>query len=80
MLYALRGSLATVSNAEADDDRRVRLLFPDEDSPSTFNEQCEESRLIFDVERLFCPDDPAEYENDPVTASDDEVVVRPLEP
>lgn len=75
VLYALRGSLATVLNAEANGGWHVRLLFPDEDSLSTFNEHCEESRLTFAVDRLFYPDDPTEYEEDPLTADQREALV-----
>ncbi|NHN47039.1 hypothetical protein G9464_05435 [Halostella sp. JP-L12] len=79
VLFALRGSLGTVLNAEANGGWHVRMLFPDEDALSTFNEHCEESHLSFDVDRLFYPDDPSEYEEDPVTEDQREALVAALE-
>ena len=79
VLYALRGSLGTVLNAEADDDWHVRMLFPDDDALSTFNDHCDERDLSFRVDRLFHPDDPAAYEDDPVTPEQREALVAALD-
>ncbi|WP_161972946.1 MULTISPECIES: helix-turn-helix domain-containing protein [Halostella] len=57
IVEVLARSEATVLKAVANDTWQVRILFPDEDSLSTFHDGCRTAGLSFTVERLYHPDD-----------------------
>jgi predicted DNA binding protein len=53
---------ATVLKAVADDEWRIRFLFPDDDDLSSFHDRCQRAGVTFSVERLYHPNDPGDFE------------------